>query len=145
MLADLTDPAGAPIDGRLGMLAAGMLRGGGILAVLARVGHSADGVLVDATGGIVASAQNADLLYLQHIVIPARPLRPPRVTDAAADQAGDLPTVHEVAHVDLLMFARPRFPGSSGKPESVRGEPVDLSGGPSRSDPWLGEHHRDVL
>ena len=37
------------------------------------------------------------------------------------------------------------FPGSSGKPESLRGEPVDLSGGPSRSDPWLGEHHRDVL
>ena len=70
MLADLTDTAGAPMDGRLGMLAAGMLRGGGILAVLTRVRHTADGALVDATGGIVASAQNADLLYLQHIVIP---------------------------------------------------------------------------
>ena len=84
VLADLTDTTGAPIDGRLGMLAAGMLRGGGILAVLTRVRHTADGALVDATGGIVASAQNADLLYLQHIVIPARPLRPPRATDAAA-------------------------------------------------------------
>ena len=70
--------------------------------------HTADGVLVDATGGIVASAQNADLLYLQHIVIPAQPLRPPRATDAAAHQAPDLSTVHEVAHVDLLVFARPR-------------------------------------
>ena len=65
-----------------------MLRGGGILAVLTRVRHTADGVLVDATGGIVASAQNADLLYLQHIVIPAQPLRPrPRDRCRSSDQA----------------------------------------------------------
>jgi hypothetical protein len=108
VLADLTDTAGAPVDGRLGMLAVGRLRGGGILAVLLRVRHSADGVLVDATGGIVASAQNADLLYLQHIVILAQPLRSARATDAAQHQVPDLSTVHEVAHVDLLVFARPR-------------------------------------
>ena len=32
---------------------------------------------MDPTGSVVASAQNADLLYLQHIVIPTRPLAHP--------------------------------------------------------------------
>jgi hypothetical protein len=135
VLADLTDTAGAPMDGRLGMLAAGMLRGGGVLAVLSRVRHSADGVLVDATGGIVASAQNADLLYLRHVVIPAQPLRPARATDAVKRQAPDLSTVHEVAHVDLVVFARPRFPGSSRELKASQAEP-----GGVRASVWHADH-----
>jgi hypothetical protein len=79
-------------------------------------------MLVDPTGSVVASAQNADLLYLQHIVIPTRPLAHP----AAADQP-DLLTAtdpqpppprhhsprrapHRVGHADLLVFARPAMP-----------------------------------
>jgi hypothetical protein len=106
--ADLTDTAEAVVDGRLGMLAAGVLRGGGILAVLSCCHHDTDGALVDATGRIVASAQDADLLYLQHIVIPTGPLRAPRATDVAEHQAPARPTMHKVAHADLLVFARPR-------------------------------------
>ena len=69
-------------------------------------------------GAVVASAQNADLLYLQHIVIPTRPLAHP----AAPDQP-DVPTatdtqppprhhsprraLHRIGHADLLVFARP--------------------------------------
>jgi hypothetical protein len=76
-------------------------------------------MLVDPTGSVVASAQNADLLYLQHIVIPTRPL----AHAAAADQP-DLLTAtdpqpqpprhhssrrapHRIGHADLLVFARP--------------------------------------
>ena len=92
------------------MLAAGVLRGGGILAVLTRCRPTADGALVDASGGIVASAQNADLLYLQHIVIPDRSLLPLRRDRCGpgAIRTLDRPRAHEVAHVDLLVFARPR-------------------------------------
>src|SRR2546423_989557 len=69
--ADLTAP-GDTVDGRIGMLAAAALRGGGILAVLTRGHHqpTPGAALADPTGAIVAAAQNADLLYLQHIVIP---------------------------------------------------------------------------
>jgi hypothetical protein len=50
--------------------------------------------LVDPTGSVVASAQNADLLYLQHIVIPTHPLAHSAITDPAAT---DLGTTHPVA------------------------------------------------
>src|SRR5205814_88591 len=55
-----------PLDDRLGLACARLLRTGGILVVLT---HSdwTRGRLVDPTGPIVATAQNADLLYLQHI------------------------------------------------------------------------------
>jgi hypothetical protein len=109
VFADLTDTDRAPVDGRLGMIAAGVLRGGGILAVLTRCRPTADGALADVTGGIVASAQDADLLYLQHIVIPDRPLLPVRRTDAAGQRQDlDRPRAHVVVHADLLVFARPR-------------------------------------
>jgi hypothetical protein len=49
------------------LLAARLLRVGGILAVLTYSDWSR-GELVDPTGPVVASAQNADLLYLQHII-----------------------------------------------------------------------------
>jgi hypothetical protein len=113
--ADLADLAVVNLDGtdaddRLGILAARTLRSGGILAVLARCRHvrhipgadrgvgggpddarGAGGAqlrLVDPTGTVVASAQNADLLYLQHIVIPTNPLPP----------ADEMPTSTSTSH-----------------------------------------------
>ena len=59
--------------------------GGGVCAAGARAG------LVDPTGTVVASAQNADLLYLQHIVISTTLSRCRRPADPAAGDpaAGD--------------------------------------------------------
>jgi hypothetical protein len=120
VFADLTDTDRAPVDGRLGMFAAGVLRGGGILAVLTRCHRGADGALVDVTGGIVASAQDADLLYLQHIVIPDRPLLPVRRTDAAGQRQDlDRPRAHVVVHADLLVFARPRTGNTHPGPDTA--------------------------
>lgn len=132
------------VDDRVGMLGRMALRRGGILAVLTRchtsrpdtaatalavassVGNLEE--LVDPTGQIVAAAQNADLLYLQHIVIPTAPLLPPAnppVNTAAVTQPNDLDEGerppqpsrpapgrhgHALAHVDLLVFLSPRAP-----------------------------------
>jgi hypothetical protein len=75
--------------------------------------------LVDASGGIVASAQDADLLYLQHIVIPDRPLLPLRRTDAVEQRQDlDRPRAHEVVHADLLVFARPRTGNTHPQPDT---------------------------
>lgn len=163
----VVDLGGADADDRLGVLAARTLRGGGILVVLTHCHHPrrdahgarhpggraddseddsvGDGVegragLVDPTGTVVASAQNADLLYLQHIVIPTRPLTAP----AAAPGNPDYPreemavqpqhgnpvhrwTRHAVAHADLLVFARPhgRIPMVPPDPDTP---PPDMSG-----------------
>lgn len=126
--ADLRDTA---VDDRLGVLATRALGGGGVLVVLTRTHIGADGELVDPTGMIVASAQNADLLYLQHIVVPTAPLTlpvcPPRLPNPSTGdgqlpmpQAGrarsEVPAPargHLIAHVDLLAFAQPRPRGSS--------------------------------
>ena len=102
--------------------------------------------LVDPTGSVVASAQNADLLYLQHLVIPTRPLAHP----AAADQP-DLPiatdtqlppghhsqlprrALHRIAHADLLVFARTHGatplppPAPASRPTPCGTGPVDGS------------------
>jgi hypothetical protein len=143
---------GAPVDDQLGVLAARALRVGGILAVLTRCRHTSNpdsaphseagaaasdgrGELLDPTGLVVASAQNADLLYLQHIVIPTRPLAvPPRpresragevtarqadpvrtsrdVADSQQPQHGN-PVLrwrrHPIAHADLLVFAQSSY------------------------------------
>jgi hypothetical protein len=75
-------------------------------------------MLVDPTGTVVASAQNADLLYLQHIVIPTRPLAHPAAPDQPdATIATDTQpppghhsshrALHRIGHADLLVFARP--------------------------------------
>jgi hypothetical protein len=86
-------------------------------------------MLVDPTGSVVASAQNADLLYLQHIIIPTRPLTHPDSADqpdvptatVAQPQSGhrsQLPrrTLHRIAHADLLVFARPAGPTPLPRP-----------------------------
>ena len=79
--------------------------------------------LVDPTGAIVAAAQNADLLYLQHIVIPTGPLRPharTRRVSAAAAAGAATPARrrrrHDIAHVDLLVFAQPHSGLRTGTP-----------------------------
>jgi hypothetical protein len=115
---DLT-ATGETVDGRIGMLAAAALRGGGILAVLTRCRHqiASHGVLVDLTGVIVAAAQNADLLYLQHIVIATGPLLPPQPHPAVSPPAPperadpDQTAGHDIAHIDLLVFAQPHKSG----------------------------------
>ncbi|WP_219419426.1 hypothetical protein [Pseudonocardia nigra] len=119
---------------QLGLLAAELLAPGGLLTVLTHSEHRS-GVLVDPTGSVVASAQNADLLYLQHIVMVERPLhieptpamrRPvpsasadgARADRAAASEDGRRPRTdstssepeHQVAGrgvIDLLLFAQP--------------------------------------
>jgi hypothetical protein len=106
--------------------AAGLLRTGGILAVLT---HSDDlgGRLRDPTGTLVTAAQNNDLLYLQHIVVLHTPIRDARLDTTAltTDQNPALtehpPTapkqtgVHHRAHRDLLILTQPnqRHPGLS--------------------------------
>lgn len=101
-------------------LAAGLLRVGGILAVLTHSDWSR-GELIDPTGPMVASAQNADLLYLQHIVALHTPIRggqllvhlPPTTVTAQAPTRhhthgrGRRPAPHRRVSSDVLVFAQP--------------------------------------
>lgn len=100
--------------------AAGLLRVGGILAVLTHSDWSR-GELIDPTGPVVACAQNADLLYLQHIVALHRPIRggqflshlAPTTTTAQAPTQhhtqgrGLRPAPHRRVSSDVLVFAQP--------------------------------------
>lgn len=107
----------------MALVAARLLRVGGILAVLTHSDWSR-GELTDPTGTIVASAQNADLLYLQHIVAVHVPVRDGRfATDLIPDVDGSaadaqartahraavrgLPVPHRRIHSDVLVFAQP--------------------------------------
>ncbi len=90
--------------------AARALRLGGVLAVLTHCDHS-DGVLVDPTGPMVTAGQNADLLYLQHVVavhLPPAHLRPR--PDHRAD--GRTSEAHRLVHSDVLIFAQPHDDGA---------------------------------
>lgn len=110
------------VDGRFVVFAAQALSAGGILAVLTRCRPGRDGRLVDPSGAIVAAAQNADLLYLQHIVIPAGPLRLPpsrRHDDRTAVRDEDVEGAGGGGiggNVDLLVFAQPRAYGLHTRP-----------------------------
>jgi hypothetical protein len=105
------------------LVAARLLRVGGILAVFTHSDWSC-GELTDPTGGVVASAQNADLLYLQHIVALHTPVRGGRfATELVPDADGSaaeqhvrtqhraavrgLPAPHRRIHSDVLVFAQP--------------------------------------
>ncbi|UOZ03424.1 hypothetical protein [Amycolatopsis sp. WQ 127309] len=109
---------GVSLD-RLALLAAGLLRSGGIFAVYTHSDWN-DGVLVDPTGPIVAACQHADLLYLQHVVALHTPLRESRLHAEPTSRASaeysraahraatrELPTPHWRAHSDVLVFAQP--------------------------------------
>jgi hypothetical protein len=101
------------------LLAARLLRVGGILVVLTHCDWTR-GELVDPTGAVVASAQNADLLYLQHIVALHAPVRDGEFAaelvarDADEDarmrhraEVRGLPAPHRRIHSDVLVFAQP--------------------------------------
>jgi hypothetical protein len=107
--------------------AAHLLRLGGILVVLTHCDWTT-GELIDPTGLVVAAGQNADLLYLQHIVALHTPIRcgrfhlaDPHPQDHLDEgDVGDsqvrarhralvrgLPAPHRRIHSDLLVFAQP--------------------------------------
>jgi hypothetical protein len=105
------------------LVAARLLRVGGILVVLTHCDWPA-GELIDPTGAVVASAQNADLLYLQHIVALHAPVRGGRFAaesltehdgPAASNESRarhraavrGLPAPHRRIHSDVLVFAQP--------------------------------------
>lgn len=105
------------------LVAARLLRVGGILVVLTHCDWPA-GELIDPTGAVVASAQNADLLYLQHIVALHAPVRGGRfaaesLTEPDGPTASNeararhraavrgLPAPHRRIHSDVLVFAQP--------------------------------------
>jgi len=97
------------------LLGARLLRTGGTLIVLTHCNH-VGGRLVDPSGPIVAAAQTADLLYLQHIVAVHAPVRDAQFA-LAADPESDreqhraavrgLPAPHQIAHSDVLAFSQP--------------------------------------
>jgi hypothetical protein len=112
---------------QVALFAARLLRVGGILVVLTHCDWTA-GELTDPTGAVVTAGQNADLLYLQHIVALHAPVRDGRFhltnehPDDTADDgsAGDaeararhraevrgLPAPHRRIHSDVLVFAQP--------------------------------------
>jgi hypothetical protein len=100
---------------RVALLAAHALRTGGTLAVLTHCDWTR-GELIDPTGPFVASAQAADLLYLQHIIALHTPIRAgtfaaephhPAIARAhrIARTSGQ-PVPHHRIHSDVLVFAR---------------------------------------
>ncbi|PRY35104.1 hypothetical protein [Umezawaea tangerina] len=106
------------------LYAAQQLRVGGILVVLTHCDWTT-GELTDLTGAIVTAAQNADLLYLQHVVALHTPIRSGHLDlvdthqdlsdgaalgEARARQLAavrGLPAPHRRIHSDVLVFAQP--------------------------------------
>jgi hypothetical protein len=122
-----------PCGDGFGLLGAKLLAPGGVLAVLTH-SERRGGRLIDPTGSVVASAQAADLLYLQHIVVLTAPLLATR--SGAAPSAGRPPAdaQHEPADdaaseestpgngvMDLLLFLQPRDPHPSSAPDDPLG------------------------
>jgi hypothetical protein len=104
---------------QVALVAARLLRTGGILVVLTHC-NWLRGQLVDPTGPVVAAAQNADLLYLQHIVVVHAPvhdgefvIEPQTATpddnppSRPRTQRHGQPATHRRIHTDLLVFAQP--------------------------------------
>jgi hypothetical protein len=76
-----------PADDGIGLLGADLLAPGGVLAVLTHC-EQHGGRLVDPTGSVVASAQAADLLYLQHIALLTTPLHAARADARPGEKPG---------------------------------------------------------
>jgi hypothetical protein len=119
----LPEHSGDQSSDLVALVAARLLRVGGILVVLTHCDWPA-GELIDPTGAVVASAQNADLLYLQHIVALHAPVRGGQFAaesltkpdSAAAENEAravhravvrGLPEPHRRIHSDVLVFAQP--------------------------------------
>ncbi|MEV6639634.1 hypothetical protein [Amycolatopsis sp. NPDC051371] len=114
---------------RLALRAAAVVRRGGIVAVYTHSDGNGERLL-DPTGAIVAAAQHADLLYLQHIVVLHTPVRagglhavPSASVAAEYDRTArhatvrGLPAPHLRAHADILVFAQPADP-TTGPPST---------------------------
>ncbi|MGH3794479.1 MAG: hypothetical protein ACRDSP_06280 [Pseudonocardiaceae bacterium] len=106
-----------PVCEHLTRVAARLLRTGGLLTVLTHCDWTR-GRLVDPTGPLVAAAQNADLLYLQHIVILHTPIRdgalvitpdphPGANPAPPAPAPGQTPPAHRRIHADLVLAMQP--------------------------------------
>ncbi|WP_157225064.1 hypothetical protein [Nocardia thailandica] len=102
LLADHLDPIAAAEH--ITALATDVLAMGGLLVVFSRCRHSASGTLFDPAGSVVAAAQAADLLYLQHII--AAPISGHQITATAA-LAPSGNARHTVAHTDVFVFLQP--------------------------------------
>jgi hypothetical protein len=95
------------------LLAARLLRVGGILAVLTHSDWSS-GELLDPTGPLVTRAQNADLLYVQHIIALHIPVHcgqlgsAPTVDQTAQAYGHGMATPHRRISSDVLVFAQPQ-------------------------------------
>ena len=91
-----------------GALAAELLRPDGVAAVLTHT-DSTGGTLTDPTGPIVTAAQDADLLYLQHVVLLLAPIHDGTLTPAEhpATTGTPPPAAHHRIHADLLLFTNP--------------------------------------
>jgi hypothetical protein len=137
------------------LYAARRLRVGGILVVLTHCDWTS-GELTDPTGAVVTAGQNADLLYLQHIVALHTPVRDGRFhladtpsddhsggvvgerdtddTDARARHRAavrGLPAPHRRIHSDVLVFAQPHdhqptSAASPSGPANADSQPEDL-------------------
>nr|AKC92621.1 hypothetical protein [Amycolatopsis sp. SANK 60206] len=109
------------------LAAARRLTFGGIFAVYTH-GDWTTGRLHDPSRLVIAAAQNADLLYLQHIVTLHTPIRngrlqPPAASvrlleDTAVRRDVGSPTSHVRVHGDVLVFAQAH--ADAGQPEELR-------------------------
>jgi hypothetical protein len=112
----------------LAIAASRALAFGGILAVYTHSGWSS-GRLTDPSGPMIVAAQNADLLYLQHIVTLHTPIRdgrlqPPTATDRTAVPPGGrelaVPMTHARVHGDVLVFAQAQAHADAAQTEDLR-------------------------
>lgn len=124
---DSGEPGYSNVADLVALYAARRLRVGGILAVLTHCDWTA-GELIDPTGAVVTAAQNADLLYLQHIAALHTPVRDGQFHHPDSDSDGvhadhhtddghtrarhralvrGLPAPHRRIHSDVLVFAQP--------------------------------------
>ncbi|WP_308258313.1 hypothetical protein [Saccharothrix obliqua] len=120
-------PCGIGAADLVALFAARLLRLGGILVVLTRCDWTS-GELLDLTGAAVTAGQNADLLYLQHIVAVHTPVHDgrfelpgahpghPHSADSKdprtrarriASEHRRAPEPHRRIHSDVLVFAQP--------------------------------------
>jgi hypothetical protein len=108
VVASLQPPVADPVAAAeaVAELALARLSEGGLLVVLARCGHSNDGVLADPAGSVVAAAQAADLLYLQHLI--AVPVTGTTIPSPEQDPPTPKQGAHLVTHTDLFVFLKPR-------------------------------------
>ncbi|MGY2119137.1 hypothetical protein ACW9HR_35040 [Nocardia gipuzkoensis] len=102
LLADHLDPIAAAEH--ITALATEVLAMGGLLVVFSRCRHSDSGILFDPAGSVVAAAQAADLLYLQHII--AAPISG-QIVAATPAPAPSGNARHAIAHTDVFVFLQP--------------------------------------